>query len=96
MPKTEFLVRWDLIRAGQVSAHKDSIYEYKVYSDRPEAQVKTFCTTILEPYAGHEAADDKAQFNGSCSFPYGLESFYAFRKLAENTYYFIVCRPYTG
>ncbi len=91
MNTNQFSISWEVIRAGQVRAYADSIYEYKICSESPEKRVEEFCTKILEP-AKHKGTN----FSGSCNFPHGLESFYSFSKIDENIYHYLVCRPYTG
>ena len=94
MPNKEFLIRWDVIRTGQSGKYTDSIYEYKVYSDQPEHDVEKFCKEFIRP-ATHKARIGD-NFNGRCGYPYGLESFYSFQKIGENTYRYLVCYPYNG
>jgi hypothetical protein len=94
MAEKEFLIRWDVIRVGQVGKYTDSIYEYKVYSDKDEGEVETFCRNFIKP-ASHKAIGNDS-FSGRCGFPYGLESYYDLKKIGENTYRYLVCYPYNG
>ena len=90
----KFLITWDVLRAGQPRPYADSIYEYKVYSDKSEEDVERFCKTMIKPCS--QKANPGDSFSGSSDFPHGMNSYYAFRKLSENTYQYLVCVPYTG
>ena len=81
------------IRYGQVASYKDSIYEYEVISEVPESEVEKHCITEVKPCKNKSQG---SSFHGSCSFPFGLNSYYKFNKVADNTYRYTVCSPYTG
>lgn len=81
------------VQGGQVASYKDSIYRFIVQCFLPEEQVEELCKLYCRN------SNNKLQggnFNGSCSFPFGLNSFYRFNKLAYGVYEYTVCEPYTG
>jgi len=94
MPEKTFLIHWDVIRSGQTKPYEDSIFEYKIYSDRDEKEVEKFCKEFIRP--AENKATDKDRFDGRCGFPYGLGSYYSLQKIGENIYRYLVCYPYTG
>jgi len=83
------------IREGQRLPYQDSIYEYIINSDLPEEEVKQKCLTEVRKCAPERHAGLE-QYSGHCGFPFGLDSFYRFRKLEENKYQYIVVEPFTG
>jgi hypothetical protein len=89
----DFEIKVEVLKYGQVAPYKDSVYEYRIKTTLPEFDVKSFCVKFLKP-ATHEV--ESGCFNGSCSFPFGLENYYKFSKTGDDSYYYIVCSPYTG
>ena len=95
-------IQWKQIQAGQLRPYADSIYEYEIttnikgmlYNETDEEydKIKEFCTEILYPSKNEGGGG----FNGSCSFPHGLNSYYKFVKRDRGSYHYIVCQPYTG
>ena len=87
-------ISWEVIKSGQVAAHKDSTYKYVIETKLPERTVREFCTKFLHR-AQYEAQNER-QFNGSCSFPFGLDKFFKFYQDEENEniYHYFVCHPY--
>lgn len=86
-------ISWQVLQAGQIRPYADSIYEYEVKTEIHENQVKEFCFNFLKRVSPKNKGHD---FSGSCNFPYGMNSYYTFRKKEENTYMYKVCCPYTG
>lgn len=85
-------ITWKTLHDGQMRLCADSVYEYEIFTDLRESSVKEFCTKFLRP----SKIEFAGCFNGSCSFPHGLNSYFKFTKKDDNKYYYIVCEPYTG
>lgn len=81
------------VQGGQIASYKDSIYEFIVQSYLHEEQVEELCKLYCRN-STHKVKN--GNFNGSCSFPFGLESFYKFERIGYGVYRYIVCEPYTG
>jgi len=79
------------IRGGQLRPYADSVYEYEIESTLDPKETENHCTAKVKP-----CQNKGSDFSGSCSFPFGLNSFYSFSKIAENKYNYKVCEPYTG
>lgn len=79
------------LKAGQVRKYGDSIYEYRIVSDEPVEAVKSHCTTKLRPSKNESP---NGHYGGSCGFPFGLESYFKFKKESEGVYLYTVCEPY--
>ena len=90
---SNFKIEVEQLRYGQVGPYKDSVYEFVIKTDLPEHDVKRFCTTFLR---GGKHQVDSGKFDGNCSFPFGLESYFKFHKKDDGSYYYITCHPYTG
>jgi len=90
------MFKYECLRAGQARAYQDTIHEYTVTSDMPEADVKAQCLKQLG--RGVNPDHVSGQHGGACGFPFGLSSFYSFSKLvgSKGKYRFIVVEPYTG
>ena len=81
------------VSGGQLRPYSDSVYVFEVTSDKPEDEVEKHCTQEVK------RCNNKSQggrFDGSCSFPFGLNSYYKFSKVTDNKYRYTVCEPYTG
>ncbi|MCP3685590.1 MAG: hypothetical protein GY861_23310 [bacterium] len=89
-------VTTNMIRGGQVGAYKDSVYEYKVTSNRSAEDVEEYCRTELHKCSNKTTGERTATFNGNCGFPFGLDSFYKFVQVDTGLYKYYVCSPYTG
>jgi hypothetical protein len=87
------ITKVETLRSGVVSAYKDSVYEYRVTSTAPEEQVLEVCLTDIHKCNKENKWND---FSGSCSFPYGLNNFYSFKKIQDGVYIYKVCSPYCG
>lgn len=81
----------EAIQLGQVGPYKDSIYKFKVISDLPLSEVKEFCTKTLRRSKNESP---NGCYTGSCGFPFGLSSYFRFKKVAEGEYEYTVCEPY--
>lgn len=93
-------IKYEKVRSGQLGSHKDSVTEIKIITDETNPNyIKRFCTEFLLP-CKNEANKPGCSFTGTCSFPYGLESFYSFRDVGMednmHVYTYKVCYPYTG
>ena len=80
------------IRGGQVRPYADSIYQYKITSDKPEEKVEEHCAKEVH------RCSNKLQggcFTGSTGFPFGLDSYYKFNKMSDGKFSYTVCEPYT-
>jgi len=86
---------FEVTRAGQTREYEDSIYEYVVHSDWPQNKVEEHCYKHVHK-CKNKLDDKRDQFSGKSGFPFGLNSFYGFRKLQDDKYLYIVCQPYTG
>ena len=85
-------ITYKCLQAGQVRPYADSIYEYELETTLHITEVKRFCTLFLRP----SKIEHAGRFDGSCSFPHGLNSYYKFTKKSDTNYHYIVCSPYTG
>jgi len=94
MNEITYSIRWQIIRVGQLRLYADSIYEYRIESELHENLIKNFCIKVLRP-CSIEGRVGTEQFDGSCSFPHGLQPYYRFRKIEENIYEYVVCEPFT-
>lgn len=79
------------LQEGQMRPYQDSIYRYKVESNFDEKRVKDFCTVVLRKCENELA---NGSFDGACSFPFGLNSYFRFIKKSEGEYEYTVCQPY--
>lgn len=83
------------IRAGQVSAYKDSIYEYQITTSLDSNVVENYCTTKLHKCINKS---NYGCFDGFSRYPFRLESYYSFREwstiIKENPPYEVVSRIY--
>jgi hypothetical protein len=82
-----------VLRAGQAKAYHDSVYDYEITSDEPEAKVREHCITILRKVRPEYEVKGYSH-TGTCGFPFGLSSFYTFAKTGENRYRYTVTSPY--
>jgi len=93
MKDTQHHITWEVKRSGQVAAYKDTITQYELKSNQSEGFIKLFCTQILR-FSRNESPN--GCYTGSCSFPFGMESYYSFVEIEANVYIYTVCNPYTG
>lgn len=82
------------VRAGQVGPYCDSVYEYHVESDLEESKILDFCLTEIHR-CNRDNFATADQCCGHSGFPYGLHSFYNFRKVGKGKYRYTVVNPYT-
>ena len=78
--------------SGQVRPYGDSVYDFEITSGMSPGEILALCKKYL--YNSNNRKDD-ATHNGSCGFPFGLESFFSFVKIGENKYRYTVTEPYT-
>lgn len=76
------------LQSGQPRKYADSEYDYEIETDRPEREVKDFCTKILhrhdQPYEKWETGNPGSYFAG----------YHTFSKIAENKYRYKVVIPF--
>ena len=85
-------ISWKIIASGQPAPYRDSIFKAEIHSTLHPMTVKNFCTMYLRPSSNEYAS---GVFNGSCGFPFGLNSYYRFRETRKGVYEYTVCEPYT-
>lgn len=77
-----------VIRQGQPRPYADSYYEYEIESNRPEHEVKRFCTQILRPCSQTYADWDKS--NAGSYFA----GYYTFEKIGDGKYKYFKLEPF--
>tara|TARA_Y100001963_G_C6766669_1_gene442667 strand:+ start:1449 stop:1742 length:294 start_codon:yes stop_codon:yes gene_type:complete len=95
---TDYLFKVETIEAGQRRSYGDSFYTYKVESNRPEFEVRIFCTKFLktsypknempDPFAG-EMLEFKKLTDNNKTWKLGEE-------LKTETYSYKVRTEFTG
>ena len=83
----------EYVRGGQLRAYSDSIYEYIIESNEPKNMVERYCTASVHKCKNKHQS---GTFDGSCGFPFGLDSYYKLIEISEHRYRYTVCSPYTG
>ena len=87
------IVNKTVIRAGQARAYQDSVYEFKVETTQgTDAEAWELCQSLCR--AIHRK--DEIRHDGSCAFPFGLETFGSLKKLKEDgtEWRYCVTSPY--
>lgn len=84
----------ETIRAGQVRAYADSVYEYHIVTVHEVGDERLWeeCQEIHK--TGYRKDDEK--HTGHCGFPFGLNSFGSLVRLGPNKWRYTVTEPYTG
>ena len=82
------------VSEGQVRPYADSVYIYDVTAPEgaTDEQVWEACQTLRKC----ANRDQNRGHNGSCSFPYGMQSFGSLKPIEGNSYRYSVTEPYTG
>jgi hypothetical protein len=80
------------IQYGQPRAYADSLYVYSILApaEATDAEVWAYCQTV---YACKNRADNQ-RHDGSCGFPFGLQSYGSLKKESATTYRYSVTQPY--
>lgn len=82
-------------QSGQRRAYGDSFYEFIITTDKPENEVKKYCTEYVHKCSltyEEYIADERA---GVKEFGDHFRSHYKFRKTGENEYFYQVVSPST-
>ena len=82
-------------QAGQKRAYGDSYYEYTVKSDKPESEVKKYCTEHVRKCSlttSDYLANERA---GVKEFGEHFRHNYQFKKVEEGKYFYRVTAPST-
>jgi hypothetical protein len=84
------------IKSGQAGPRKDSVWQYEIESDLPATEVLLQCTLNLGRGVNPaNRCNQMSQHNGSCEYPFGLDSFYAIIETADGRWMFSMVQPYT-
>jgi len=80
---------------GQRRRYGDSYFGFKVFSDRPEGEVKKYCTEKVRPCSITTEQYLKEERDGVKDFGDHFRTNYKFRKVCEGEYYYLVNSPST-
>lgn len=80
------------IKTGQSKPYADSVYivEIETNPETTDAEVWAYAQTI------HKAANrnDRLSHDGSCGFPYGLDSYGSLKQVSSTQWRYSVTEPY--
>lgn len=81
-----------VLHSGQVRRYADSVYSYEVvvFGKGTDEEIWELCQSLKK--AAYRK--DGYQHNGTCGFPFGLNSFGSLSKKGENSYIYTVTYPY--
>lgn len=84
----------ETIRAGQVRPYGDTVYEYHIVTvhEVTDEQMWKDCQELQRA----NNRQDGYKHDGSCGFPFGLDSFGSLDKLGSNEWRYTVTNPYCG
>lgn len=80
------------LQCGQPRPYADSVYKYDITTDpqASDAEVWAYCQSFRP--ANHRR--DGMRHDGSCGFPFGLDSYGSLRKMGSTTWRYEVTEPY--
>lgn len=88
---TNFNYKVTQTHRGQPRPYADSYYEFTIESERPEQEVKRFCTEFLRPCRRDIQKWNEDQKTDAAAY---FAGYYTFSKSGENQYRYKVTEPY--
>ena len=85
----EFKAKVEALHEGQIARYDDTVYEYIITSENKPQTVKHFCLTFIKP-----ARLTKEQFENPQAPGDRFASYYEFKYLGDNRYWYRVVEPY--
>jgi hypothetical protein len=87
------MIEKKILRSGQARRYQDSVYEYEIKSDEGFDKTKEHCLSVV---CKCNVENEKKDYihDGSCGFPFGLDSFYTFTDQGKGVYRYTVTHPF--